>query len=54
MGMTLMIWLMGGPHAKICNPCVIFQNASESYPIRGVFDDVPGACYRTTKKGFIT
>jgi hypothetical protein len=54
MGMTLMIRLTGGPHARICNPCVIFQNASESYPIRGVPDDVPGVCYRTTKKGFIT
>jgi hypothetical protein len=54
MGMTLMIRLTGRPHARICNPCVIFQNASESYPIRGVPDDVPGVCYRTTKKGFIT
>jgi hypothetical protein len=24
MGMTLMIRLTGGPHARICNPCVIF------------------------------
>jgi hypothetical protein len=54
MGMTLMIPLTGGPHARICNPFVIFHNASESYPIHGVLDDVPGICYRTTKKGFIT
>jgi hypothetical protein len=54
MGMTLMIRLTGGPHARIYNPCVIFHNASESYPIRGVPDDVPGVCYRTAKKGFIT
>ncbi len=54
MGMTLMIRLTGGPHARICNPCVIFQNASESYPIRGIPDDVPGVYYRTAKKGFIT
>jgi len=54
MGMTLMIRLTGRPHARICNPCVIFQNASESYPIRGVPDDVLGVCYRTAKKGFIT
>jgi len=54
MGMTLMIRLTGGPHARIYNPCVIFQNTSESYPIRGVPNDVPGICYRTTKKGFIT
>ncbi|KAH9530592.1 hypothetical protein CY35_20G010900 [Sphagnum magellanicum] len=54
MGMTLMIRLTGGPHARIYNPCVIFQNASESYPIRRVPNDVPGVCYRMTKKGFIT
>ncbi len=54
MGMTLMIRQTGEPHARIYNPCVIFQNISESYPIRGVPDDVPGVCYRTTKKSFIT
>jgi hypothetical protein len=54
MGMTLMIRLTSGPYARIYNPCVIFQNANESYPIRGILDDVLGVCYRTTKKGFIT
>jgi hypothetical protein len=54
MGMTLMIQLTGRPHVRICNPCVIFQNAIESYPILGVPNDVPGVCYRMTKKGFIT
>jgi hypothetical protein len=36
MGMTMLVRLTGGPGATICAPFMMFQNASGSYPIRGV------------------
>jgi hypothetical protein len=54
MGMTMVVRLTGGPYAEICTPLMIFQNQQCSYPINGVPDNVPGVCYRTSKKGFMT
>lgn len=53
-GMTMVVCLTGGPSSEICAPFMIFQNEQESYPIRGVPDDVPGVSYRSSKKGFMT
>jgi DDE superfamily endonuclease len=53
-GMTMVVRLTGGPGSTICAPFMIFQNASDSYPIRGVPDNIPGVSYRTAKKGFMT
>jgi hypothetical protein len=54
MGMTMLVRLTGGPGAIICAPFMIFQNASGSYPIRGVPDNVPGVSYSASEKGFMT
>jgi hypothetical protein len=54
MGMTMLVSLTGGLGATICTPFMIFQNASGSYPIRGVPDNVPGDSYRRSAKGFMT
>ena len=32
---------------------LIFQNASFSYPIRGVPDNISGVCYRSSRKGWM-
>ena len=53
-GMPMIVRLTGGPGATICQPFMIFQNESCSYPIRGTPDNVPGVSYRTAKKGFMT
>lgn len=53
-GITMVVKVTGGVHGKIGIPLLIFQNAASSYPIRGVPDNVPGVCYRTAKKGFMT
>jgi hypothetical protein len=52
--MTMLVRLTGSTGAIICAPFMIFQNASGSYPIRGVPDNVPGVSYRTSEKGFKT
>jgi hypothetical protein len=54
MGMTMLVRLTGGPGAIICAPFMILQNASGSYPIRGVPENFPGVSYRTSAKGFMT
>jgi hypothetical protein len=51
-GMTLVVRITGGKAARVTSPMLIFQNENKSYPIRGVPDDVQGACYRTGKKGW--
>ena len=51
-GMTMMVRITGGVSSRICSPMMIFQNKNRSYPIRGVADDVVGACYRTGPKGW--
>ncbi|KAL3695584.1 hypothetical protein R1sor_009660 [Riccia sorocarpa] len=53
-GMTMVVKVTGSVHAKIGTPFMIFSNANCSYPINNVPDNVPGVCYRTTKKAFIT
>jgi hypothetical protein len=54
MGMTMLVRLTGGPGAPTCAPFTTFQNASGSYPIRGVPDNFPFVSYRTSAKGFMT
>lgn len=50
---TMVVKVTGEAHAKIETPFFIFQNATSSYPIRGVLDNVSGVCYRSAKKGFM-
>ncbi|DAZ97931.1 TPA: LOW QUALITY PROTEIN: hypothetical protein N0F65_007272 [Lagenidium giganteum] len=41
-GMKMVVRIFGGSQARVLPPMMIFQNANESYPIRGVTDDVGG------------
>ncbi|KAE9101766.1 hypothetical protein PF010_g14342 [Phytophthora fragariae] len=53
-GMTMVVRISGGASGRIHPPMMIFQNASSSYPIRGVPDKTPGVCYRTGPKGWMS
>ncbi|KAL3685112.1 hypothetical protein R1sor_003134 [Riccia sorocarpa] len=53
-GMTMVVKVTGGVHARIGTPFMIFANQDCNYPIGNVPDNVPGVAYRTTKKTFIT
>jgi len=50
---TMMVRISGGRHAAVQPPFLIFKNAMRSHPVRGVPDDVPGACYRTSPKAWM-
>lgn len=52
-GITMVVRLSGGRDSKIESPFMVFQNASRSYPIRGVADNVPGVSYRSGPKGWM-
>ncbi|POM74274.1 Hypothetical protein PHPALM_8797 [Phytophthora palmivora] len=52
-GMTMVVRLSGGASSQIPPPMIIFMNA-EGKPIRGVKENVPGVCYGTSKKGWMT
>ncbi|RLN06831.1 hypothetical protein BBJ28_00026101 [Nothophytophthora sp. Chile5] len=52
-GMTMVVRISGGPSGYIHPPMMIFTNQQGSYPIRGVADNVEGACYRTGPKGWM-
>ncbi|KAG6943440.1 hypothetical protein JG687_00018465 [Phytophthora cactorum] len=52
-GMKMVVRIYGGPSRYIHPPMMIFTNANRSYPIRGVEDNVRGACYRTVRKGWM-
>lgn len=50
---TMMVRFTGGKNASI-QPCMlIFKNQNRSYPIRGIPDNVPGVCYRSSPKGWM-
>ena len=49
-GMTIMVYITGVSRARIGAPIMIFPNPSQSYPINGLQDDVPGASYRSRLK----
>lgn len=53
-GMTMVVRLSGGPSARIHPPMMIFMNSAGNYPIHGVPDKIPGVCYRSSKKGWMT
>lgn len=53
-GMIIIVRLNGGPDARIEVPFMIFQKENCSDCIRGVQVNVPGVCYRLSKKGFMT
>ena len=44
--MTMMIYIIGGVHAQIMAPMIIFTNALGSYLIQGV-PNILGVCYRS-------
>lgn len=50
---TMMVRITGGKHATICPPMIVFQNMKRSYPIRGLEDNIPGVCYRSSPKGWM-
>lgn len=50
---TMMVRISGGPNATILPPMLVFKNASRSYPIRGVPDNVPGVTYRSSPKAWM-
>lgn len=51
--MTMMVRISGGANAFIHPPMIIFKNEKRSYPMRGVPDNIPGVCYRTSPKGWM-
>ncbi|KAL0251054.1 hypothetical protein GEMRC1_000268 [Eukaryota sp. GEM-RC1] len=53
-GFTMVVRLTGGAQGKLTPIFIIFQNASSSYPIRDVDDDMPLVGYRSSKKGWMT
>ena len=46
----MVVYIRGGPDARIEVPMMMFQNANSSYPINGLLDDVPGVTYRSGPK----
>ena len=51
--MTMVIRISGGRRSMIEAPMLIFTNPNSSYPIRGLDDNIPGVCYRTSPKGWM-
>ena len=51
--MTMVIRISGGRRSMIEAPMLIFTNPNNSYPIRGLNDNIPGVCYRTGPKGWM-
>ncbi len=49
-GITMMVWITGGKDAHVEVPMLVFINEKCSYPIQGVPDSVPGACYGSGKE----
>jgi hypothetical protein len=52
-GMTLMLRITDGKDPTAWTPMLLIQNASRSYPIQNVADNVPGVCYRTGPEGWV-
>lgn len=53
-GMTMVVRISGGASGYIHPPMMFFfTNSNRSYPIRGIEDNVAGACYRTGPKGWM-
>lgn len=50
---TMMVHLIGVKRASIQVPMLVFQNRAISYPIRGVPDEFPGVCCRSSPKGWM-
>lgn len=51
--MKMMLLLGGVTRAEMGLPMMIFKKHSWSYPIRGVHDTFPGACYLSGPKGWM-
>ncbi len=51
--MTLVVRISGGRRSMIEAPMIIFTNSNRTYPIRGIDDNIPGVCYRTSPKAWI-
>ena len=43
--MTIVVRISRGRRSMIEAPMLIFTNANDSYPIRGLEDNIPGVCY---------
>jgi hypothetical protein len=53
-GTTVVLTIIGGDkNAYVGTPMLIFKNKARNYPLRGVPDNVEGACYITGPNGFI-
>ncbi len=52
-GITMIVRITGGKDAHVEVPMLVFINGKCSYPIQGVPDSVPGACFRSGKRGWM-
>ena len=51
--MTMVIRISRGRRSMIEAPMLIFTNSNRNYPICGLYDNIPGVCYRTGPKGWM-
>lgn len=52
-GMTMIVLLGCGTNFFLCSRMIIFQNKNSSFPIRDLFNNVPGTFYRTGPKAWM-
>jgi len=52
-GMTMVLRMTGGPHARIEAPFMILMNEDRNYLIQGVDDNIPGVSYRTGPRAWM-
>ena len=51
--LTMMVCLPGERHSQMFPPMIVFESQKHSNPTRGVPDDVPGGCYRSSPPAWI-
>ena len=51
--MTIVVRIFEGSRSMIEAPMLIFINPNSNYPIWGLDDNIPGACYCTRPKGWM-
>lgn len=53
-GMTMLVWISVGAGSLIQPPFLILKNKGCNYSIKRVADDIPGLCYHSGVKGWIS
>ena len=51
--MTTVVRIFGGRQSMIEMPMLIFTNASNTYPIHGLENDIPDVTYKTRRQGWM-